>query len=186
MFRKIVIAWVIATLATPALATVTDGQIIRQNGTGQFVKLETVKPFDVGNDTFDDDNLYAFDEDQNILLTEPINVDIGGGDSGKINQGEVIASHYIFFDSLSGIHYGYVDFDAQILGVAAFQNTMAATDFLANTSVNYISTELRGLEQGDYVWIDENDPQRLWVYWAGSSPGDYIRVFTEKSIGALS
>ena len=146
---------------------------------------DTTKPFDVGNDTFDDDNLYAFDEDQNILLKEPIKVDIGGN-NGTIHQGQVIASHYIFFDSLAGIHYGYVDFDAEILGIAAFQGTMSATDFLANTSVNYISTELRGLEEGDYVWIDENDPQRLWVYWAGSSPGDYIRVFTKKSAGALS
>ncbi|KAB7616363.1 hypothetical protein F9L33_01100 [Amylibacter sp. SFDW26] len=175
----------ITALATPASAIVLDGEIIRQNGNGQFVKLETTEPFDVGNDNFDTDNLYAFDEDQNIILSEPISVDIGGN-QGVIHQGETIASHYIFFDSLSGIHYGYVDFDAKILGVAAFQGTMAATDFLANTSVNYISTELRGLEEGDYVWIDENDPQRLWVYWAGSSPGDYIRVFTKKSAGALS
>ena len=83
------------------------------------------------------------------------------------------------------VQVGYVDFDAKILGVAAFQDTMAATDFLANTGVNYISLELRGLEPGDYVWIDEDIPERLWVYWAGSSPGDYIRVFTEKSAGAL-
>ena len=62
---------------------------------------------------------------------------------------------------------------------------MAATDFLANTQVNYISPELRGLERGDYVWVDKDNPNRLWVYWAGSSPGDYIRVFTEKSAGAL-
>jgi hypothetical protein len=51
--------------------------------------------------------------------------------------------------------------------------------------VNYISRELRGLERGDYVWIDKDNPDRLWVYWAGFSPGDYIRVFTEKSAGAL-
>ncbi|CAN0600728.1 unnamed protein product, partial [Ectocarpus sp. 12 AP-2014] len=44
---------------------------------------------------------------------------------------------------------------------------------------------LSGLESGDRVWIDEEDPHRLWVFWAGSSPGDYIRVFTEKSLGAL-
>ena len=62
---------------------------------------------------------------------------------------------------------------------------MAATDFLANTSVIYISPDLRGLERGDYVWVDQSDPNRLWVFWAGSSPGDYIRVFTDKSTGAL-
>lgn len=167
-----------------AHATVLDGEILRQNGQGQFVKLDTDTSFAVGADTFDDDNLYAFDEDQNIELQTSIGVDIGGV-NGAITAGTVVASHYIFFDSLSGIHIGTVLFDAPILGIAAFQDTMGATDFLANTSVKYISTELRGLEQGDMVWVDDEDPNRLWVYWAGSSPGDYIRVFTEKSPGAF-
>ena len=47
MFRQIAIAWMMAAIATPALATVIDGKIIRQNGNGQFVKLETTEPFDV-------------------------------------------------------------------------------------------------------------------------------------------
>ena len=166
-----------------AQAVVVDGGIIRQNGQGEFRKLETNVPFDVGNDNFDDDNLYAFDEDQNILLDAPIRVDVGGA-NGVIPAQTVVASHYVFFDSLSGIHIGYVDFDAPILGVAAFQDTMGATDFLANTAVNYIGTDLRGLEQGDTLWVDEDDPHRLWVYWAGSSPGDYVRVFTRRSVSA--
>ena len=170
--------------ASAAGATVLGGEIVDQSGSGQFVKLSTIESFAVGEDTFDDCNLYAFDEDQNITLFSPVRVDIGG-DRGMIPQGTVVASHYVFFDSLDGIHIGYVDFDAPILGVAALQNTMAATDFLANTQVKYISTELRGLEDGDRVWIDEHDPNRLWVYWAGSSPGDYVRVFTAESAGAL-
>ncbi|MEO1342729.1 MAG: hypothetical protein AAFV74_01080 [Pseudomonadota bacterium] len=167
-----------------AHAVIIDGAITKQIGNGGFVKLDTDTPFSVGADTFDTDNLYAFDEDQNITLEDAIRVDIGGED-GQIAAETVVASHYVFFDSLDGVQVGYVDFDAKILGVAAFQDTMAATDFLANTGVNYISLELRGLEPGDYVWIDEDIPERLWVYWAGSSPGDYIRVFTEKSAGAL-
>ncbi len=184
MIRHIALAALMVPLAAPASAFVIDGEILRQNGNGQFVKIETETPFAVGNDTFDDDNLYAFDEDQNITLSEPIRVDIGG-EAGFIQQGTVVASHYVFFDSLAGIQHGYVYFDAPILGVAAFQDTMFATDFLANTSVTYISMELRGLEEGDHVWIDEDDPNRLWVYWAGSSPGDYIRVFTAQSPGGL-
>lgn len=178
-------AAVLAMLGVPAQAFILDGEILRQNGQGSFVKLETVEPFTVGYDTFDDDNLYGFDEDQNITLTEPISVDIGGN-NGLISQGTVVASHYVFFDSLSGIQYGYVYFDAPILGIAAFRDSMARTDFLANNAVNYISAELRGLEEGDRVWVDEEDPHKLWVYWAGSSPGDYIRVFTEKSPSALT
>jgi len=147
-------------LTSPAHAYVLNGKIEQQNGTGQFEKLDTSVPFDV----------------------EPIRVDIGG-ENGFIAAGNIVASHYVFFDSIDGYHSGYVDFDAPILGVAAYQATMGATDFLANTSVNYISTELRGLERGDYVWIDPKDPFRLWVAWAGSSPGDYIRVFTSRSPG---
>lgn len=179
-----IVSWAISVIcvAAPSSALVIDGEILRQSGAGAFVMLDTDTSFSVGQDNFDTDHLYAFDEDQNILLEEPIRVDIGGVD-GQIAAGTVVASHYVFFDSLSGIHHGYVYFDAPILGVAAFQDTMAATDFLANTSVNYISTELRGLEEGDYVWIDADDPHRLWVYWAGSSPGDYVRVFTMRSPG---
>ena len=183
MLQRLLLSVCLVLPVTPLGATVLGGSIERQNGFGKFVKLSTETPFAVGADTFDDDNLYAFDEDQNILLVEPIRVDIGGL-KGVIPAGETIASHYVFFDSLSGVQVGYVDFDSPILGIAAFQSSMGATDFLANTSVNYISTELRGLEEGDYVWIDEEDPFRLWVAWAGSSPGDYIRVFTQRSPAA--
>ncbi len=186
MIQHLLLAATVAALTiSPASATVIGGEILRQNGTGKFVKLDTDEPFAVGNDTFNDPNLYAFDEDQNILLEDPIRVDIGGED-GQIAADTVVASHYVFFDSIAGIHIGYVDFDSAVLGIAAFQDTMGATDFLANTTVTYLGEDLRGLERGDYVWIDKDDPHRVWVYWAGSSPGDYIRVFTAKSAGAYS
>lgn len=179
-----ILALLASLSAAPGWSLVIDGGIERQSGDGRFVLLDPSQPFAVGADTFDDDNLYAFDEDQNITLPAKIHVDIGGGEEGIIAQGTVVASHYVFFDSVSSFHYGFVFFDAPILGVAAFEPTMAATDFLANTSVTYLNTELRGLEPGDHVWIDKENPRRLWVYWAGSSPGDYIRVFTERSEGA--
>ncbi|MBM7068669.1 hypothetical protein [Actibacterium sp. 188UL27-1] len=56
---------------------------------------------------------------------------------------------------------GYLD--ALILGISGFEWTVAATDFLANTSATHISRELPGLEEGDQVWIDGDDPNRLWV-----------------------
>ena len=183
MFRCLITLALITLAALPADALVVGGGILRQNGHGQFVHLEATSAFTVGEDNFNTDHLYAFDEDQNIVLEAPIRVDIGGV-KGLLHSGETVASHYVFFDSIAGIHIGFVDFDAPVLGVAAFQDTMAATDFLANTAVTYISPELRGLEQGDRVWIDKDLPHRLWVYWAGSSPGDYIRVFTEKSPNA--
>lgn len=182
--KKLLLSILLILPAFSAQAIVLEGEVLRQNGNGTFVKLDPEDIFAVGQDNFDDDNLYAFDEDQNIELTEPIRVDIGGND-GVVPAGTTVASHYVFFDSIAGTQLGFVYFDAPILGVAALEGTMADTDFLANTEVVYIGTELRGLEPGDTVWIDEEDPHRLWVYWAGSSPGDYIRVFTEKSFGAL-
>lgn len=175
---------IFGVLAGQANSEVIGGEILRQSGSGTFVKLETDVPFAVGADTFNTCHLYAFDEDQNILLDQAIRVDIGG-EIGVIPGGTIVASHYVFFDSIDGMHHGSVYFDAPILGIAAYQDTMAATDFLANTDVDYISIDLRGLEDGDHVWIDQEDPHRLWVYWAGSSPGDYIRVFTAQSPGAM-
>ena len=87
------------------LATVLGGEIVRQSGQGEFIKLKTDQPFDVGQDNFNTDHLYAFDEDQNITLFQSIDVDIGGED-GVIPAGSVIASHYVFFDSIDGIHVG--------------------------------------------------------------------------------
>ena len=172
----------VAFFAAEANALVLGGGIRDQTGDGTFVILDPEDRFAVGADTFDTDHLYAFDEDQNIVLDRPIRVDIGGED-GIIPEGRTVASHYVFFDSIAGVQVGFVDFDAVILGVAATQRTMGATDFLANTDVTYLSPDLRGLEPGDYVWIDPEDPFRLWVYWAGSSPGDYVRVFTARSPG---
>ena len=63
---------------------------------------------------------------------------------------------------------------------------MDATDFLTNMPVNEISTKLHKLELGDYFWIYEDNPKRLWAYRAGSSRGDYIRVFMALSPAALS
>lgn len=182
MKLAVIAALFASAFANPVAAYVLGGAIMDQTGSGTFVKLDPDDVFAVGADTFDTDDLYAFDEDQNILLEKPIRVDIGG-ERGVIAAGTIVASHYVFFDSVRGVQIGYVDFDAMILGVAVTQATMGETDFLANTEVAYLNPELRGLEQGDYAWIDPEDPFRLWVYWAGSSPGDYIRVFTARSPG---
>lgn len=182
---KLVQALVFSALAlstAPAEAFVLGGAVERQSGRGEFRKLDPKDAFVVGQDTFESDNLFAFDENQNIVLDRDIRVDIGG-DEGLICEGVLVASHYVFFDSAGGAQYGYVDFDSPVLGVALAERTMAATDFLANTDVTYLSHRLRGLEWCDQVWIDPDDPFRIRVYWTASSPGDYIRVFTAKSPG---
>jgi hypothetical protein len=168
-------------LATgPAHTAVRGGEILQQSGQGGFVTLHPPPGLRVGADTFDDDNLYAFDEAQGATLQQPLRVDLGA-ERGTIPAGTRIDSHYVFFDSLDGSHFAVVQFETPILGIALTQATMAASDHLGHPHVTYLNPGLRGLETGDEVWIDAENPTRLFLLWAGSSPGDYIRVFTQAS-----
>jgi MYXO-CTERM domain-containing protein len=101
--------------------------------------------------------------------------------------GDVVASHYIGFDPASGLgQVGYIDFDADIYGVATDRTKLNDSDFVANTGVTYLSDSLRGLEGGDSVMIDPTNSRRLLVNWFANSPGDYVRVFTQFSAAAVS
>ena len=112
------------------------------------LELTSLSGLSVGNDTFQDPNLYGFNEDQNVVAAPAggFSPDVGS----VIAAGTVVASHYIFFDP-AGItsQEGYVDFDADILGIFTSTSTLAATDIYANTSVTYLSPTLRGLEFED-------------------------------------
>lgn len=162
---------------------VTGGSALTQGAS--FVELSV--PFlppngaanSVGDDTFQTPDLYAFNEDQNILISAPLSVDVGTGPMA----GDIVASHYVFFDpDLTTDVIGYVDFDADINGVATSTALLAASDFLANTGVNYLNPGLRGLEFGDSVMIDPLDPRRLLIDFTAHTPGDYVRVLTSESI----
>ncbi|MEM1385472.1 MAG: hypothetical protein AAF713_16285 [Pseudomonadota bacterium] len=180
---KWIFAGALVSLAGPAVATTLGGGITDGTQQGVFVKLDPSTGIAVGNDTYQSNNLYAFDEDQNIRLAADLRVDVGA--HGKvIPSGTVIASHYVFFDPLHGAaQRGYVEFDAAVLGIATSRPTLRATDFLVNTNVTYLNPTLRGLEWEDRVWIDPDNPYRIRVDWQASTPGDYVRVFTALSPG---
>lgn len=174
-----------------ANATIIGGAVT--DGSGSFVLLEpgfTDSDPDntVGDDTFQNPNLYGFDEDQNTAVEDaPLNVDIlaATGVAGQLPVGTVVASHYIFFDPQgSTSQEGYVDFDSDILAILTSTDTLAASDYLANTGVTYLNPGLRGLEPGDSAAVDPVDARRLVVDWSASTPGDYVRVLTEFSPGA--
>jgi len=167
----------VLAVATASGATVIGGSVDPGPGSGRFVKLDPGDGFSVGQDTFQSPDLYAFDEDQNIVLSRPVSVDVGVSPG----PGDEVASHYVFFDPTGGRQTGSVEFDAPIYGVATAKATMAASDDLANTLVTYLNPGARGLEAGDKVWIDPDAPFRLHVSWGASSPGDYVRVFTRHS-----
>lgn len=137
----------------------------------------------VGNNNFQDNNLYGFDEDQNILLGSALAADVG---LTSIAANTVVASHYIFFDpGPSRRAIGSVLFDAPILAIITSTGNLAASDFLINNSVTYLNPGLRGLESNtDSVSISAGNLFQMELDWRASTPGDYVRVITETSPGA--
>lgn len=51
----------------------------------------------VGEDNFQNPNFDGFNEEQNIVLTSTVTVDIGTSPTA----GQEVANHYLFFDPLS-------------------------------------------------------------------------------------
>ncbi len=176
-----ILAGLAGLAASPGAAVVVGGGITGGTALGAggvFVELDPTTAFSIGNNNFNDNNLYAFNEDQNIAITSTISVDVGTSPVA----GDIVASHYIGFDPGPGRTItGYVDFDAAIYGIATTQATLAASDFLANTAVTYENPVARGLETSDSLWIDPLNPNRVWLSLFAASPGDYVRVFTRES-----
>ena len=172
---------------TPAFATITGGTVASPAG-ATFLKLTVPlpNPFgpanSVGNDTFQSVNLYGFDEDQNIVLSAPLTVNVVPSGPLTLATGTTVASHYVFFDPVSGSINGTVDFDADVLALLTATGTLAASDFLANTGVNYLNPAARGLEPDDSVTI--SGPRQIHFVTNASTPGDYVRVLTAFSPAA--
>jgi hypothetical protein len=136
----------------------------------------------VGEDTFENNNLYGFDEDQNIVLGSLLSVDIVPSGSTTLPVGTTVASHHIFFDPVDGAIDGTVDFDADVLAIITSTPLLAGSDFLVNTGVTYLNPGLRGLEPGDSVTI--GGARQIRFNTLASSPGDYVRVLTTFSPAA--
>ena len=183
----------LSAVVSNAHATIIGGAVT--SGSGVFVELipgftDSTPDNTVGNNNFQNTNLYAFNEDQNTaILNNPLSVDILAvtGSAGTLAVGTVVASQYIFFDPQFFTNQtGWVEFDADILAVITSSANLDASDYLANTGVTYLSSGLRGLEWNDYVSIDAGNARRLNVDWRAGSPGDYVRVLTAFSPGAAT
>ncbi|WP_457420105.1 PEP-CTERM sorting domain-containing protein [Roseateles sp. P5_E7] len=188
-FTSLAAGLCIAFAAFTASATIVSGAVTGGNTGGVFVKLSvpltTSTPFNtVGADTYNSPNLFGFDESQNIELTSAaLDLDIGA----TIAIGTKVASHYIFFDPANTnptAHIiGTVDFDSDVLGIITSTGLLLLSDILANTGVTYQNPGLRGLEAGDTVAI--SGVRQISFDTFASSPGDYVRVITAFSPGAV-
>ena len=163
-----------------ASAAVIGGAVTGGGGGGSFIELTA--PFGgvsspantVGNNTIQDPNLYAFDEGVFNVVAD-LALDFGG-----LSAGQKIESHFVFFDPKGGTDMeGYVDFDSDIIGVAALTALVNATDIYGNPAITYLTPGLRGLENNDIFGVNGN---RLTIDWRASTPGDFIRVFTVSEV----
>ena len=138
------------SLAVPAAASIIGGTVTggtAQAAGGTFLKITAplLNPFgasnSVGDDNFQNNNLYAFDEDPHIVLPDTLIVDVGG----PVPAGSRVASHYIFFDpgSTESI-IGTIDFDSEIMAIITSTANLANSDFLINTGINYLNPDARG------------------------------------------
>lgn len=149
----------------------------------------SVKPGDLV-----DDDIHAFNEQQNVILPVDITVDAAPGtaleEPSDINpfvipRGTCVKSHYIHYEpEATTVATGGVAFDSPILGVALLQSSLDATNFLgALPPTDYpVAPQCVGAGvdcgielPGDRVLIN---PQNVQVEFLALSPGDRIRVIT--------
>lgn len=182
---------------TDAFATATSGSVTggsAQAAGGTYMKVSPPIPGpsgvcaanSVGDDCQQTPDLWAFDEDQNIVLAAPLTVDDSDGDGvsdGAILPiGTTVASHYVYFDpGPTQDIQGCVNFDSNVVATIFTTNRLASSDFLANTGVNYLNPGARGFEAGDVAVFMGN---QVCVDFTASTPGDYFRVLTEFSPAA--
>lgn len=175
-------------LAAPAAGTIIGGSIDSGGVGATFIKLGV--PFTssnpdntVGQNNFQSVHLYGFDEDQNVALGAPLVVDVVPGGPTTLAAGTIVASHYVFFDPASGSIDGRVDFDADVIAIITGTARLLASDFLGSAGVTYLNPSARGLESGDAVTL--SGARQIAFRTTASSPGDYVRVLTAFSPGAV-
>lgn len=183
-------ALLVAGAALPANAAVVGGAITGGTvlaGGGTFVKI--APPAAVGFDNFDDNNLRAFDEVQNLTLLSALTLD---SPATSLAAGSVISSHLIAFDPAGAqtdptqpTLAGFVDFDEPVLGIIWRGVTLSATNTLLGApGVSYLTPVGFGLEQGDdfFTIAPAGNANRVALnVLRTTSPGDELRVITGRA-----
>ncbi|MEM7466409.1 MAG: hypothetical protein AAF387_05930 [Pseudomonadota bacterium] len=168
---------------TDANAIITNMQITGGDAFGTGAPDLNPDPNQVFSaNVFDDDDLHGFDEQQNLDLSENLELDDiqPGATSHVLGVGSTVSSHVIVFDPLAPTSatrslIGFVEFDQPILGVYttnAGLNGSAPILGLPAFSYNVTNGKLEG---SDSYTISGN---RLDIEINAASPGDYIRVVT--------
>jgi uncharacterized repeat protein (TIGR01451 family) len=145
-----------------------------------------------------DTTMRAFDEQQCVRLDADLAVDIN--EPGKYNQfsdlpdpqpviaaGTYVSSHFVHADSVTGTRDDPIDLEGaivtsdEILGIAALNETLNATDVLGAPGTTY-PKELRGINFGvrqhDFV-VEQIDVHTVVVHAENHEHADQVRVITK-------
>lgn len=125
-----------------------------------------------------DDLMQGFDEKQNVLLEEDLEVDFGQ----FIAAGTEVNSHMIFLDSVGNTRVSQTVewlFDGDILGIMSDSRGQLEADsnsILGAEDTQYGSFGARGLEKNEKYTVNGN---KLDLKMTVTKPGDWIRVVTK-------
>jgi hypothetical protein len=170
-------------LANPAFGGIVGGAVTGGDSGGAFVHLPvpwgsiSSPPNTVGDNNFNNPNLNAFDEQQNVTLSAALTTNVG---TNPIPAGTRVSSEFVFFDpGPTSTLIGYVIFDAPVLGIITQQRTLVASNLLGAPGIMYRDPGGVGLEAGDSVVIDGSNPNRIDWDTTSDRPGDHARVILQ-------
>jgi len=134
----------------------------------------------VGDDNFQSYDLFAFEEQQNVLLQQDLFLDT----TTVIAAGETVSSFYVIFDpGPSTSIFATIDFPDTIIGIIVDRSELQSSEFLGDASANYLAPSLLGLEAGDSASFSGS---QLTLDVRASTPGDSIRVLLGSASPSLS
>ncbi len=167
----------VAWQTTLSHAAILSGDVIGGTSGGVFELLGS-PPTEAGPDTFQSPNLIGFDEQQRVVLTDPLPV----SPERVLPAGSIIFSHYVVFDPNQGSSViGHVDFDHRIVAILGTPAALNATaPLLGSDTTTYSVSPAIGPEDGgiDSVLPAPGMPTRLLFTGGAGSPGDHVRVLT--------
>jgi hypothetical protein len=172
--KSVLAAAALTCAASGAQAAVVVGEVTGGNSGGTFVELDPAPGTDVGQDSFNSPDLFAFDERQDQVLASAL---------AGLAAGTAVNSHMVFFDpvnSPASTIIGSVTFDSDILAIITSSGVLRASDaLLGNANVNYLSAGNYGLEGADEVSFIGN---QLFLDLRATTPGDHIRGLTASAV----
>lgn len=184
--------WAVAAIALTVLAGTASATIIATSG--QMVKIAP-PPSVLFGALQSDTTMFAFDEQQNVTLSQPLSLDITSpgtyDDSadltpGTIPAGTAVSSHFVNADKV-GTQVprvaldGTITTDKDIIGIAILAKALNDSDYLGAPGTLYPTGEFgRGLNldtQDDFV-IEQIDKRTVQIHSDVRIHSDQVRIIT--------